>query len=1058
MHPGSKTKHVSKIMEGTKRQMALRPRSRVRRIPGKPAVGRGGSGGKNATPHNTPQKDQRELRMATVNVGTMSRRSREVVSMLAKRRVDVCCVQEVRFKGEGTRVYGSGEEKYKFFWSGDRVGQSGVGILVQEELVEQVMAVERINARLMMVKLIVNGKSLCIISAYAPQVGCRAEEKEDFWSQLHDVVQAIPAREDLFIGGDLNGHIGSDRHGFEDVMGSYGIGERNNEGHTILEFSLANDLKILNTCFQKPREKKITYKSGDAETQIDFLLMKKSENIWARDCKVIPGEACVPQHRLLCVDVIVKGWKGVAVKKTAKRIKQWKLKDEDVRQKFERGVSGRINQSGDWNQLKEAVMVTARQVCGETSGRKRQEERETWWWNDTTQRAIEAKKKAFKDWQRDKNEVARQCYRWRNKQAKKVVAKAKKKAWMEWSEDLEKPEGEQKLVRAARQMKKERQDVVGVRVIKDGEGAIRINESEVTERWRSYFEALLNEENPHELEEVGKVAGPTEDVTADEVTKAMKKMKNNKAPGPSGLTVDLLKATGRTGVAELTEVMKNFFESERMPEEWGGSHTVPIFKGKGDALECGQYRGIRLLEHGMKLAEKILESRLRNIVQVDDRQFGFMPGKSTIDAIYIVRQLQEKYSAKKKKLYHVFVDLEKAFDRVPRGAIRWALRRQGVPEQLVVLVMALYEGARSRVKSMAGLSEEFDIGVGVHQGSALSPLLFITVMEEATKECRRGGPWELLYADDLVITAESKEEMKERFEIWREGMERRGLKINLGKTKVMVTGREAAEKVKSGKFPCGCCGKGVGTNSILCKECGKWCHKKCAGVKNGRNLSKVKDFRCPACVRKEFKKKDEDEGGVETGGGRLECVDSFCYLGEVLDCEARVERAVRSRVAAAWRKWRELVTLLVNQGIPLKRRGGFYEACVRPVLMYGSETWALTVRLTNILIVCDARMLRNVAGVKWQDHLSNAEVTARCGVKDLVGQIRGQRLRWLGHVNRRNEDHPLKEVGRLEVPGRRPVGAPRKTWRKTVEEDMAHLGISEDSSEDRVVWRSLIRQ
>ena len=125
----------------------------------------------------------------------------------------------------------------------------------------------------------------------------------------------------------------------------------------------------------------------------------------------------------------------------------------------------------------------------------------------------------------------------------------------------------------------------------------------------------------------------------------------------------------------------------------------------------------------------------------------------------MLRQIQQKYSEKKKELYHIFVDLENAFDRVPRAAIRWALRRQLVPERLVELVMELYTGSKSRVTAAGCTSSSFEITVGVHQGSALSPLLFNLVMEEATRECTRGVPWDMLYANDIVITATSKEEV-----------------------------------------------------------------------------------------------------------------------------------------------------------------------------------------------------------------------------------------------------------------------------------------------------------
>ena len=269
-----------------------------------------------------------------------------------------------------------------------------------------------------------------------------------------------------------------------------------------------------------------------------------------------------------------------------------------------------------------------------------------------------------------------------------------------------------------------------------------------------------------------------------------------------------------------------------------------IFKGKSDALDCRKYRGLRLLEHSMKVFEKLLDEKLRWIVNISDSQFGFRKGKSCNDAIFITRTIQAKYLEKKRKLFHVFVDLEKAFDRIPRKAITWALRRQNVPERLIRLVMCLYSGSKSRVRVAGGVSDEFEIGVDVHQGSVLSPLLFILVMEEATRECMGGGPWELLYADDLVLTAESKEELERKFRDWRTCMADRGLKVNIDKTKYMITGDDEAEPVEMGRYPCGVCGRGVGVNSILCVRCQKWCHKRCSGL---RSLRAVVDFCCSAC-------------------------------------------------------------------------------------------------------------------------------------------------------------------------------------------------------------------
>ena len=91
---------------------------------------------------------------------------------------------------------------------------------------------------------------------------------------------------------------------------------------------------------------------------------------------------------------------------------------------------------------------------------------------------------------------------------------------------------------------------------------------------------------------------------------------------------------------------------------------VPIFKGKGDALECNNYRGIKLMSHTMKLWERIIEARLMEMTKIADNQFGFRPGKSTTEPIFALRMLQQKYREKNKELHVVFVDLEKAYDQV----------------------------------------------------------------------------------------------------------------------------------------------------------------------------------------------------------------------------------------------------------------------------------------------------------------------------------------------------------------------------------------------------------
>ena len=114
---------------------------------------------------------------------------------------------------------------------------------------------------------------------------------------------------------------------------------------------------------------------------------------------------------------------------------------------------------------------------------------------------------------------------------------------------------------------------------------------------------------------------------------------------------------------------------------------------------------------------------------IDESQFGFVPGRGTTDAIFVVRQLQEKYLTVGKQIYVDFVDLKKACDRVPRNLIWWAIRKLGVEKWIVKLVQGMDENVPSRGRVSEGHSNEFEVKVGVHQGSVLSPVLYIIVLQ-----------------------------------------------------------------------------------------------------------------------------------------------------------------------------------------------------------------------------------------------------------------------------------------------------------------------------------------
>ncbi|ESN95639.1 hypothetical protein HELRODRAFT_150089, partial [Helobdella robusta] len=174
-------------------------------------------------------------RFGTWNVGTLTGRSLEVVKKLQRRVVDVAALQEIRWKGEGTRFVGDKGGRYKLWWKEDDgtggVGRvkNGVGIFVREPLAQEVLDIERINSRLMWIKLPLEKQIMIIFSAYAPQTGESEEMKNDFWAAFSDSISTIPKSETILIGGALNGHVGEKTDGFDNVHGGFGYEERNED-------------------------------------------------------------------------------------------------------------------------------------------------------------------------------------------------------------------------------------------------------------------------------------------------------------------------------------------------------------------------------------------------------------------------------------------------------------------------------------------------------------------------------------------------------------------------------------------------------------------------------------------------------------------------------------------------------------------------------------------------------------------------------------------------------------------------------------------------------------
>ncbi|KAK3552112.1 hypothetical protein QTP86_000748 [Hemibagrus guttatus] len=494
----------------------------------------------------------------------MTGKGRELADMMERRKVDILCVQETRWKGSKARSIGAG---FKLFYYGVDSKRNGVGVVLKEEFVRNVLEVKRVSDRVMSLKLEIEGVMLNVVSGYAPQVGCELEEKERFWSELDEVIESIPTGERVVIRADFNGHVGEENTGDEEVMGKFGVKERNLEGQMVVDFAKRMDMGVLNTYFQKREEHRVTYKSGD---------------------------------------------------------------------------------------------------------------------------------------------------------------------------------------------------------------------------------------------------------------------------------------------------------------------------------------------------------------------------------------------------------LEKAYDRVPREELWYCMRKSGVAEKYVRVVQDMYKRSRTVVRCAVGQTEEFNVEVGLHQGSALSPFLFAIVMDQLSEEVRQESPWTMMFADDIVICSESREQVEENLERWRFALERRGMKVSRSKTEYMCV--------------------------------------------NGR----------------------EGSGTVRLQGEEVKKVQEFKYLGSTVQSNGECGKEVKKRVQAGWNGWRKVSGVLCDRKISARIKGKVYRTVVRPAMLYGLETVSLRKRQESELEVAELKMLRFSLGVTRLDRIRNEYIRGTAHVGRLGDKVREARLKWFGHVQRRESEYIGRRMWDMELPGRRKRGRPKR--------------------------------
>ena len=199
-----------------------------------------------------------------------------------------------------------------------------------------------------------------------------------------------------------------------------------------------------------------------------------------------------------------------------------------------------------------------------------------------------------------------------------------------------------------------------------------------------------------------------------------------------------------------------------------------------------------------------------------------------------------------------------------------------------------------------------------------------------------------------------------------------------------------------------------------------------------------------------------DDETVKMEDAKVPRVKEFKYLGSTMQESGGCEREVKKRVQAGWNRWRRVSGVICDRRLPARVKGKVYSLMVRSAMVYGLETVAVTKKQVEEMEVAEMKMLRFAMGVTRKDKIRNEHIRSTVKVERLGMKMREGRLRWYGHIMRRDQEYVGRKMMEMELPGKRRRGRPKRRFLDVVKEDMGEVGVKETDIEDRKMWRMMI--
>ena len=961
---------------------------------------------------------------------------------LFRLKVDIAALQETRLADSGSIK----EANYTFFWQGLADTERrlyGVGFAVNNKLLSKTTTPKAKSERIISLQLSTKTGTAHIISAYAPTLDADSDLKDKFYEDLQTVTDEIPSRDQIILLGDFNARVGDDYKSWPTCIGQFGIGKMNENGQRLLEFCTINNLSITNTFYNGKACHKNSWRhprSGHWHL-LDYIIVRRNNLNNIKTTRSYRSADCNTDHLLIMAKMKITMRPTHREKKPkTPRVNIRNTQSETLQDRFETEFNKRCKELVDehpdkmWDTLRTAIIDSAVEVFG--TGRFSNQD-----WIEANftilEPLLEQKREALVTHNRYPSQNSLNKLKAAKSRLQRELRKCANKYWEDLCEEIQTAADTGNI----RRMYEKIRTALGPQVnkvapLKTTTGEDINDKNKQMDRWVQHYSSLYSKEREvcktleSEIPQHPVMSELDQEPTIEELKEAIDDLSIGKSCGNDNIPAEILKSNKDTIIPHLYQILLMCWKYREIPQNMKDANIVTLYKNKGDKGDCNNYRGISLLSITGKAFARIILKRLQLLASkvLPESQCGFRSGRSTIDMIFALRQVLEKSQEQQRPLHVAFVDLTKAFDTVSRSGLYMVLEKIGCPPTLLQLIISFHSNMKATVQFDGRTSDPFDINSGVKQGCVLAPTLFSIYFAVLLENAFRNSP------GDVYLK-------------WRAD----GSLFNLSRLK--ATTKTTVSLIR---------------DLLFADDAALVAHDETTLQKMMNMLSTAcNKFSLVISVKKTVVlslPQVHPPVPITLNNNPLEQVTKFCYLGSTVTSSLSLDEEISTRIGKAATTFGKLMKRAWNNKmLTTKTKMHIYNACVLSTLLYGSETWTTYSRQERRLNTFHLRCLKKILGIKWQDRKTNVEILQLAETTSIHSILCNRRLRWLGHVQRMEDQRLPKQLlyGELKT-GSRKRGRPKMRYKDNCKRDLNKCGIDHNTwqqvAKNREAWRAVVRK